>query len=106
MSRGLLAHNVYFTLKNGTAANRTKLLQSIGKHLTGHPGTLFFASGILEDSLQRPVNDRNFDVAVHVVFENLAAFGRYMASERRQQWVNEHQESWKQVRVFDSILQR
>ena len=61
---------------------------------------------ILAESVNRPVNDRNFDVAVHVVFENLAAFDKYMASERRQQWVNEHQASWKQVRVFDSILQR
>src|SRR5919108_567245 len=47
MAASLLAHNVYFTLKNGSEDNRNKLLQSVRKYLTGHPGTLFFASAAL-----------------------------------------------------------
>jgi len=106
MSRELLAHNVYFTLKNGTAANRIKLLESIGKHLTGHPGTVFFASGVLEDSLQRPVNDRNFDVALHIIFATKTDHDAYQVHQRHLQFIEENKADWKQVRVFDSTVEQ
>src|SRR5438270_7821561 len=104
MSVSLLAHNVYFTLKDSAAENRRKLLQSIAKHLTGHPGTVFFASGVLEDSLQRPVNDRNFDVALHIVFATKADHDAYQVHPRHLQFIEENKVDWKQVRVFDSTV--
>jgi hypothetical protein len=106
MTANLLVHNVYFTLKDNSAAARTTLLDATRKYLTGHPGTVFFASGVVEDSLQRPVNDRNFDVGLHVIFATKADHDAYQVHPRHLQFIEENKANWKQVRVFDSTAEQ
>lgn len=106
MSGKLLAHNVYFTLHDSTPANRDKLIQACKKYLTGHPGTVFFAVGALAQELQRPVNDRGFDVSLHIVFQDQAAHDVYQDAPRHHQFVEENKPDWKTVRVFDSLVER
>src|SRR5688572_13031388 len=62
----LLVHNVYFALNDNSPANVQKLLADCKKYLTDHPGTVFFAAGTVSD-LDRSVNDRDFDVGLHVI---------------------------------------
>lgn len=102
MSR--LAHNVYFSLKEPTDANRRSLLDACKKYLTDHPGVDFFAVGVVEPELARPVNQRDFDVALHLVFASRAAHDVYQDAPRHHQFVNENKENWATVRVFDSLL--
>jgi hypothetical protein len=99
----LLAHNVYFALKERSPSARQRLLEAIRKYLTGHPGTVFFAAGTLAEGLNRPVNDRDFDVALHLVFENQAAHDAYQVTPLHQQFIRENQDTWARVRVFDSL---
>lgn len=106
MAEPLLAHMVYFTLKNRSQEAIERLVASCKEHLTEHPGTVFFAAGGLEPELARPVNDRDFDVALHVVFENRAAHDQYQEAPRHQKFVAENKENWAQVRVFDSLVER
>jgi hypothetical protein len=106
MASGLLAHNVYFTLNASTPAGRAKLVQACKKHLTGHPGTVFFACGVLEESLQRPVNVRDFDVGLHVIFASKADHDAYQVHPRHLQFIAENKADWKQVRVFDSTVEQ
>jgi len=106
VSEPLLAHNVYFTLNNNSPAARANLLAACRKYLTGHPGTVLFACGTLEDGLRRPVNDLEFDVGLHIVFENKAAHDVYQVSSRHVQFVEENKPAWKKVRVFDSSVER
>jgi hypothetical protein len=101
----MLAHNGYFSLKDNSPAARAKLLQACRQHLTGHPGTVFFACGTLEEGLRRPVNDLNFDVALHVIFTDRAAHDAYQAAARHQQFIAENRDNWKLVRVFDSTVE-
>jgi hypothetical protein len=100
-----LVHNVYFALKEPTPANREKLIDACRKYLTGHPGTVTFAVGRLAEELNRPVNDRDFDVALHLVFADQAAHDRYQEAPRHVQFVEDNKESWRQVRVFDSVIE-
>jgi len=100
----MLAHNVYFSLKDSTSAAKEKLLAACKKYLTNHPGTVFFACGTLAQELRREVNDRDFDVALHVIFKDQAAHNQYQAAARHQQFIAENKENWKKVRVFDSIV--
>ncbi len=99
-----LAHNVFFKLKDSSEANIAALVGACKKYLTGHPGVVFFAAGVLEPELARPVNDRDFDVALHVVFEDRAAHDVYQDAPRHHDFVNENKETWAKVRVFDSIV--
>lgn len=106
MSACVLVHNVFFTLKDNSGAARGALLEATRRHLTGHPGTVFFASGVVEDSLQRPVNDRNFDVGLHIIFASKADHDAYQIHPRHLQFIEENKANWKQVRVFDSTAEQ
>ncbi len=100
-SKPMLAHNVYFSLADKTPENREKLLAGCHKWLSGHPGVVFFAVGTPSD-LDREVNDRDFDVGLHVIFEDRAAHDEYQPSERHAKFIAENKHLWNKVRVFDS----
>src|SRR5206468_8798016 len=72
-----LVHNVYFSLKDNSPEAKTKLVDACKKYLATHPGTEFFAAGTLAGDLKRPMNDRDFDVGLHLVFKNRAAHDKY-----------------------------
>ncbi len=99
-----LAHNVFFTLNDRTVAAKANLVQSCKKYLTAHPGTVYFACGTLVEDLTRPVNDRDFDVGLHIIFESRAAHDAYQIAPRHEQFIEENKPTWKKVRVFDSMI--
>ncbi len=101
----LLAHDVYFSLKDNSPQAKEKLVAACKKYLTDHPGMVRFAVGTLADDMKRDVNDRDFDVSLHQVFQNKAAYDQYAKSERHLKLIAESQDNWKKVRVFDSYLQ-
>ena len=98
----MLAHNVFFSLTDQSEAARSSLLAACKTYLTGHPGIVFFAAGTPEEGLERPVNDRGFDVALHIVFDSRSSHDNYQDAPRHHQFVAENKANWKQVRVFDS----
>jgi hypothetical protein len=100
----MLAHNVYFTLHDRSAASVEALLNSCRTHLTGHPGILFFACGTREPGLTRPVNDQEFDVSLHIVFQDKAEHDAYQVAPRHDAFVAESRANWAKVRVFDSTV--
>lgn len=99
-----LAHIVYFSLHDASSSQVDALVQACHKYLNGHPGTLYFGVGKLNPDLDRPVNDRGFDVALHVVFDSRESHDRYQVDPRHLQFIQENKPTWKQVRVFDSDL--
>ena len=101
----MLAHNVYFTLHDNSAAAQAKMIQSCKKYLSNHPGTVFFACGSRALELQRPVNDRDFDVGLHLIFKTQADHDAYQEAPRHDQFIAENKDNWKTVRVFDSLVE-
>lgn len=101
----MLAHNVFFTLNDGSPEAIAALVTACRTYLNDHPGTAFFAAGTLTPDLDRPVNDRDFHVGLHVIFKDRAAHDAYQVSERHQQFIAENKDSWKAVRVFDSDVE-
>lgn len=97
-----IVHNVFFTLHESSPANRQKLVEACRKYLTGHPGEVFFGAGVLCEPLARPVNDRDYDVGLLVVFKTLADHDAYQAHPRHVQFIEEQKPTWKKVRVFDT----
>ena len=102
----LLAHNVYFSLKDNAPSAKKKLVDACKKYLSRHEGTVFFAAGTLAEELNREVNDRDFDVALHLVFKNKAAHDKYQDAERHKKFIEENRDNWKKVRVFDSLVSK
>jgi hypothetical protein len=99
-----LAHTVFFTLKDASPAAREKLVEACKKYLTGHRGQSSFAVGLRGAEFAREVNDAEFDVAIHMVFRNKEAHDVYAKHERHLKFIEENQENWKKVRVFDWYL--
>jgi Stress responsive A/B Barrel Domain len=100
----MLAHNVFFTLHDSSDAARAKLVVACKKYLTDHPGVVFFACGMRDTEYQRPVNDLEFDVGLHIVFRTKADHDAYQAAPRHDQFIAENKGGWKKVRVFDSLV--
>src|SRR5262245_16796551 len=73
----LLSHDVYFSLNDASPAARDALVAACKKYLTGHEGTVAFSAGVLASELKRDVNDRDFDVALHITFASRAAHDKY-----------------------------
>jgi hypothetical protein len=101
-----LVHNVFFTLQDASDAAKAKMLQACRRYLTGHPGTVYFACGTLAKDLARPVNDRDFDIGLHIIFESQAAHDAYQVAPRHEQFIEENKGNWKKVRVFDSLADK
>jgi hypothetical protein len=99
-----LAHMVYFKLNDSSGANRAKLVAACKAFLSGHPGTVYFAAGTLAGDLNREVNDRDFDVSLHLVFVNKEAHEKYQQHPKHLKFIEENKENWAKVRVFDSYL--
>ncbi len=97
-----VGHMVYFKLKDGTPAAKAKLVAACEKYLAGHEGVEFFAAGVLGEPFQREVNDREWDVALHLVFADKAAHDKYAVAPDHLKFIDENKDNWAKVRVFDS----
>jgi len=100
----MLSHAVYFSLKDNSEAAQDKLIAACKKYLSGHPGTISFAVGKLAPEFARDVNDRDFEVALLLVFKDKAAHDQYQQADRHQQFIAECKDNWKKVRVFDAYV--
>ena len=100
----MLAHDVYFTLNDNSDEARRKLVDDCKKYLANHPGTVWFAAGELVAEHDRDVNDREFDVALHLVFKDKVSHDQYQTADDHNRFIEENRENWKKVRVFDSCL--
>jgi len=100
----LLSHSVYFTLTDNSEDAKAALVADCKQYLSDHPGTVFFSAGTLAEQYERPVNDRAFDVALHVVFEYEAAHDAYQQAPKHVEFIEKNKANWKQVRVFDALV--
>ncbi len=98
----MLAHNVYFTLDDDSDAAQDAMVAACYKYLSGHPGTACFFAGRRKQEFQRDVNDLGFHVCLNIVFEDQASHDAYQTAERHFQFIEEHKDNWKRVRVFDA----
>ena len=101
-TQSTLVHNVYFTLKEGTAENTQKLIDACFKYLKDHPGVAFFGAGPLVPDLDRPVNARDFHVGLNVVFKSKQDHDAYQIAPAHLKFIEENKPTWDKVRVFDT----
>ena len=99
-----LAHNVFFKLKDPTPANVDALVAACHKYLNVQPGIVFFAAGKLCDDLTRPVNDLDWHVGLHLVFDGKESHDVYQDDPTHKQFIDENKPTWDKVRVFDSYV--
>lgn len=99
-----LAHNVFFKLTDASPAKVEELVAACKKYLNVQPGIVFFAAGPLCGELDRPVNDRDWDVGLYLVFVDKAAHDAYQDDPTHNRFIAEQKANWSRVRVFDSFV--
>jgi hypothetical protein len=99
-----LAHMVYFKLKDNSDASTGKFVAGCKEFLSEHEGVVYFSVGVIAKDFNRDVNDKDFDVALNLVFRNKAAHDKYMTHPRHLKFIEEYQKAWSKVRVFDSYI--
>jgi hypothetical protein len=102
---GMLAHMVYFDLKDPSGPLKASLVAACRKYLKNHPGVVFFAAGTIAEDHNRDVNVRDFHVSLHLVFKTKADHDRYQTAPAHLQFIRENSSGWARVRVFDSYVE-
>jgi hypothetical protein len=100
----MFARNVYFTLNDASQEQVDTLVAECHRYLKDHPGVVFFAAGTVSPGHDRPVNVRDFDVSLHVIFDSVAAQDAYQMAADHLTFIERNKGNWKQVRVFDSLV--
>ena len=100
----MLSHMVFFTLKDPSDEATQKLVDGCQKYLKAHDGIAFFAAGKRGEEFERPVNDQEFHVALHVVFNDKEAHDVYQVSDNHNAFIAENKDNWEAVRVFDAYV--
>ncbi len=100
----MLAHTVYFALRDNSRAGIKAFVGACKEYLTGHPGMVLFALTLRAHDVDSPVNDRQFDVAIHLVFSDKASHDQYQDSPRHVEFLEKWENSWTDVRAFDSYV--
>jgi hypothetical protein len=103
-TKPMIGHMVYFKLKDNKPENRKKLVDACEKYLADHDGVVFFSAGVIGSEFNRDVNDRDWDVALHLVFLDKAAHDKYQDHKEHLKFIEENKANWAKVRVFDSEL--
>ena len=97
-------HNVYFSLKHPSNESIQQLIDECTTYLSSQDGIVSFHCGHLETGLDREVNDRDWDVSLHILFESREAHDAYQTEAQHQVFVDRNAESWARVRVFDTVV--
>ncbi|MFY9254838.1 MAG: Dabb family protein [Fuerstiella sp.] len=100
----MLSHTVFFTLKDSSDAACQFLVDAAHKFLKPHDGIAYFGIGKLAAEYDRPVNDREFHIALNVVFDTKEAHDVYQVSEKHLEFIALGKENWDKVRVFDAYV--
>jgi hypothetical protein len=101
----MLAHSVFFSLHDNSPAAIGKLIDACKNYLPNHKGILHFTVGTLNPELTRPVNDNDFDVALHIFFDSKPSHDAYQAAPDHLQFIHESKPNWRMVRVFDADVE-
>jgi hypothetical protein len=100
----MIAHNVFFTLKDNRPEAIQAMVADCHTYLAKFPGVVFFAAGTTTD-LDGESNGVVYDVALHVFFENREFLDAYMSAPRHIEFIEKHQDNWKDVQAYDSAVE-
>jgi hypothetical protein len=98
------AHNVFFTLNDGSPAQCETLVRECYEYLPGHDGVVGFSAGTRAAGYERDVNDVQFHVSLHMTFADRQSHDAYQTAPRHMEFVARNKGTWSTVRVFDSTI--
>jgi hypothetical protein len=98
------AHMFFFQLGDTSTDLVRRFVDLCEKYLGGHPGQRHFSIGVRALEINRDVSGKNFEVSVHMIFEDIDAFNAYSASPTHEEFITESAGMSPERIVYDSYL--
>ena len=97
-------HDVYFRLADRRPGTFEVFVSSLRKYLSPakHDGMVGFRLSYRAVEMKRRLNDRDFDILMHMVFETIEAYNNYRKSTPHDEWIDLYGSLSSDRRVFDS----
>jgi hypothetical protein len=96
-----LVHQVLFSLEDNSPPARQALVAGCRALLRDFPAVVYAAAGELADDISWSVSDRDYDVALLLVFPEKASQDAYQDSPQHERFIEQHSSNWKSVRSID-----
>lgn len=94
----------FFQLSDTSPELVGRFVELCRKYLGGHPGQAHFSIGLRALEINRDVSGKNFEVSVHMIFDNIEAFNDYSASPTHEKFITESAGMSPERIVYDSYL--
>ncbi len=102
-SKPMLAHHVFFWLKNPTStADRDKLIEGL-RTLQKIESIRQLHIGVPADTEKRPVVDNSFSVSELMFFDDVAGQNIYQDHPIHVKFVENYSSLWEKVIVYDAV---
>ena len=99
-----IGHMVYFALKEPTKENQDFFIAAGKKYLKDIEGIVYFSVGTRGEAFARDVNDKDWQVALHIVFKDKACHDKYSDHPRHKEFIADCLGKVAKVRVFDAEI--
>lgn len=94
----------FFQLSDTSSELIDSFVELCRKYLGGHPGQRYFSIGIRALEINRDVSRKNFEVSVHMIFDNIDVFNDYSASPIHEEFITASAGMSPERIVYDSYL--
>lgn len=102
-AKSMLAHHVFFWLKNpGSLADRDKLIEGL-RTLQKIESVRDIHIGVPADTEKRPVVDNSYSVSELIFFDNVAGQNIYQDHPIHKKFVENYSSLWEKVIVYDAV---
>ena len=102
-AKSMLAHHVFFWLKNPTStADRDKLIEGL-RTLQKIESIRQLHIGVPADTEKRPVVDNSFSVSELMFFDDVAGQNIYQDHPIHVKFVENYSSLWEKVIVYDAV---
>jgi len=98
------AHMFFFQLSDTSQELVNDFIELCRTYLSGHRGQRHFSIGVRALEINRDVSGTNFEVSVHMIFENMAAFNHYSESPSHEKFITQSAGMSPERIVYDSYL--
>jgi hypothetical protein len=98
------AHMFFFQLADTSTDLVDRFIELCEKYLSGHEGQTHFSVGVRALEINRDVSGTNFEVSVHMIFENIAAFNAYSSAPEHEDFITQSAGMSPVRIVYDSYL--
>jgi hypothetical protein len=99
------AHMFFFQLSDTSKELVKDFIDLCVKYLSHHPGQEHFSVGCRALEMDRNVSAKNFEVSIHMVFTNAAAYEKYAKNKRHDEFITHSAGMSPDRVVYDSFLQ-